>query len=61
MIWYNMKNLNGIYIIFKNTEIGKGIACKGIFRGLKSECDKYCEEKGIKLGKGNGVVYELQR
>lgn len=53
MIWYEIKkNKRGIYIVMKNVE-KHGIASKGIFRGLKSECEDYCQSRNIKLGKEN--------
>ena len=59
MIWYDLKNLKGSYIIFKNVEVNKGIACRKVFSGLKLECEKYIKENGIKLGKINAIKFEF--
>ncbi len=61
MIWYEIKNIKGVHTIFKNVEIGKGIGCRKVFSGLKYECEKYIETKGIKLGKANARTINSER
>lgn len=56
MVWYNISLINGEYRIYKNIEIGKGMANRKIFSGSKKECDDYCVENNIKLGKKNKQV-----
>ena len=52
MIWYEIKKCKDIYVVFKNVEL-HGMASKGIFRGLRSECEYYCQSRNIKLGRDN--------
>ena len=52
MVWYEIKCCKGEYIVFKNVE-NHGIACKGIFKGFKKECENYCQERNIQLGREN--------
>lgn len=56
MVWYNISLINGEYRIYKNIEIGKGMANKKIFVGSEKECLEYCEKNNIKLGKKNKKV-----
>lgn len=49
MIWYTLEQHNEEWIVFKNIH-NHGIACRGIFKGTKNECEKYCEANNIKLG-----------
>lgn len=58
MIWFEiLRNKSGHYVVMKNVE-NHGIACKGIFRGLKSECENYCQSRNIKLGRENAKEVE---
>lgn len=47
-IYYEiLKDKKGSYVVMKTVE-NHGIACKGIYRGLRKECIRYCEDNNIK-------------
>ena len=45
-IYYEILKNGNNYYVFKTVE-NHGIACKGIFKGLRKECIKYCEDHNI--------------
>lgn len=48
-IYYEiLKNKDNNYYVMKTVE-NHGIACKRIFKGLKSECIKYCMDRNIQV------------
>lgn len=36
------------WIVWKETNIGKGISVRGIFQGTRKECEEFLKEKGGK-------------
>lgn len=33
------------YVVWQETKIGHGFACKGIFQGTKKECEEFLKER----------------
>lgn len=56
MYWYNITKIKDEYMIIKTVEYKHAIGTTRKFVGTKQECEEYCKEKGIKLGKKNKKV-----
>ena len=47
-IYYEiLKDKKGNYVVMKTVE-NHGVAFKGVYRGLRKECIRYCEDNNIK-------------
>ena len=48
-IWYEIKKVKDLYIVFKNVEGHNSIGSKQKFKGSKQECIKFCNDNNIIL------------
>ena len=50
MKWYTIDQCHNEWVVYRNVQLGNGMAWRGIFRGTRTECIKWCEENQIKVG-----------